>query len=693
MANASYQIGQAPNRIAAGHWGTAWADAATAASPPLLYALRLWASVCLALYIAFWLQLDNPFWAGTSAAIVCQPQLGASLRKGWFRMIGTVIGAAMIVVLTALFPQDRIGFLVLLAVWGGICAFAATVLHNFASYSAALAGYTAAIIAADTLGATGGPSPDVFMLAVWRASEICIGIVCAGVVLAGTDFGGAQRRLAASLADLAVEVVDGFSRTLAMAGPQLPDTQSERRELIRRVVALDPIIDQALGESSQVRYHSPTLQTAVYGLFRALGGWRGVATHLNHLSGDIAREEAEAILCRIPPEFRSARNPDSAARWTTDPIALRRLCEESTRTLLALPVDAPSLRLLADEAATVLSGMLQVLDGLALLVAPEQPASDYRGFRLTVPDWAPALVNAARAFVAIGAVELFWVVTAWPNGASAVVFAAIVILLLSPRGDLAYGGAIAFALGVGVGVPCAAIVKFAVLPDLATFPAFCAAIGLFLVPAGFALAMTRQPALVAVFSAMTFNFMPLLAPTNEMSYDTQQFYNSTLAIVVGCAVAPLAFLLLPPLSPTLRTRRLLAHALRDLRRLAAAPLRLTWERWDSRMIGRLTALPDQAEPWQRARLLAALSVGAEIIHLSRMPPRLGAAELETALKAVATGNTTSAIAKLRELDGRLASTPNAKPEATIAVRARARLLVLSEALAEHSSYFDLGVLA
>jgi hypothetical protein len=40
-------------------------------------------------------------------------------------------------------------------------------------------------------------------------------------VLAGTDFGGAQRRLAASLADLAVEVVDGFSRTLARAGRQL----------------------------------------------------------------------------------------------------------------------------------------------------------------------------------------------------------------------------------------------------------------------------------------------------------------------------------------------------------------------------------------------------------------------------------------------------------------------------------------
>ena len=65
-------------------------DDLNAAGPPL-FGLRLWASASLALYVAFWLELDEPFWAGTSAAIVCQPRLGASLRKGWFRMIGTLV--------------------------------------------------------------------------------------------------------------------------------------------------------------------------------------------------------------------------------------------------------------------------------------------------------------------------------------------------------------------------------------------------------------------------------------------------------------------------------------------------------------------------------------------------------------------------------------------------------------------------
>src|SRR5712671_272567 len=205
-----------------------WVDYASgilqAAGPPLLFGLRLWASVCLALYVAFWLELDNAYWAGTSAAIVCQPHLGASLRKGWFRMIGTAVGAVAIVVLTACFPQDRAGFLVCLALWGAACALVATLLRNFAAYSAALAGYTVAIIASDQLGATGGPNGQAFELAVARASEICIGIVCAGIVLAGTDFGAAPRRLAESFGALLAEIAGGFIGTLAQGGLELAPT-------------------------------------------------------------------------------------------------------------------------------------------------------------------------------------------------------------------------------------------------------------------------------------------------------------------------------------------------------------------------------------------------------------------------------------------------------------------------------------
>jgi hypothetical protein len=335
---------------------------AKAVGPPLLFGLRLWASVCLALYIAFWLELDNPFWAGTTAAIVCQPHLGASLRKGWYRMIGTTIGAVAIVVLTALFPQARAPFLVALALWGAACAFVATLLRYFAAYSAALAGYTAVIIASDELGATGGPDANaVFLLAVTRSSEICIGIVSAGIVLAGTDFGAARRRLAGSFATLSAEITGRFTNMLALAGPEMPETQPIRRDLIRRVIALDPLIDAVKGESSQLRYHSPVLQKAVDGLFAALVGWRIIAVLLARLPDGEAQRDAGAVLRHIPLELRAAEHGVPPG-WMADPGRVRDNCGLAAQTLATLPAATPPLRLLTDQTARLLCGISDALN-------------------------------------------------------------------------------------------------------------------------------------------------------------------------------------------------------------------------------------------------------------------------------------------------------------------------------------------
>jgi uncharacterized membrane protein YccC len=208
------------------------------------------------------------------------------------------------------------------------------------------------------------------------------------------------------------------------------------------------------------------------------------------------------------------------------------------------------------------------------------------------------------------------------------------------------------------------------------------------------MAMSQQPIVTAVLTAMTFNFNPLLAPTNEMNYNTTQYYNSALAIVVGCGVAPLAFSLLPPLSPALRVRRLLALTSRDLRRIAIAPVLLTPDYWESRIYSRLIALPDQATPLQRAQLLAAFSVGTEIIGLRQIATLLGATgELDAALNDIALGHSTNAIAKLGQFDNLLASPRESDADATVTLRGRGHILVISEALTEHGAYFDAGALA
>ena len=82
-----------------GSGGVSLTERLRAATPAILFGLRMWASVCVALWVAFTLELSEPSWAATTAALVCQPVLGASLRKSMFRLIGTVIGAIAIVVL------------------------------------------------------------------------------------------------------------------------------------------------------------------------------------------------------------------------------------------------------------------------------------------------------------------------------------------------------------------------------------------------------------------------------------------------------------------------------------------------------------------------------------------------------------------------------------------------------------------
>jgi uncharacterized membrane protein YccC len=333
------------------------------------------------------------------------------------------------------------------------------------------------------------------------------------------------------------------------------------------------------------------------------------------------------------------------------------------------------------------AALARALNGLALLVAdPDRPPPRGGRFRLHVPDWLPALVNAGRAFITIGAVELFWIVAAWPNGASVITFAAITVILFAPRADQAYTAAMSYMVGTVLAAAFAAIVKFALLPGLSTFAGLSIALGLYLVPAG---ALIAQPWQSATFTTMAFIFLALLAPANQMSYDPGQFYNTALAIVAGVGAGALSFRVLPPLAPALRTRRLLALTLQDLRRLATGALARTPDGWEGRIYGRLWALPDQALPLQRARLLAALSAGSEIIRLRRIAPRLGlSSDLDAALAALAHGNSAIATARLARLDHLLAARTGAEPEAELALRARTNILAMSEALTQHASYFD-----
>jgi hypothetical protein len=131
--------------------------------------------------------------------------------------------------------------------------------------------------------------------------------------------------------------------------------------------------------------------------------------------------------------------------------------------------------------------------------------------------------------------------------------------------------------------------------------------------------------------------------------------------------------------------------LRNLRRLTTGPIPRTASEWEGLVYSRLSALPEQAEPLQRAQLMAALSVGTEIIRLRRVAHRFDQdAELDVALDALAKGESSAAAERLARLDQRLAALPSTRPGVRVRLRARASILAMSEALAQHAVYFDAG---
>ena len=57
------------------------------------------------------------------------------MAKSFYRIIGTLVGAAVALFFVALFAQERALFLGALALWIGLCTFGSQYARNFAAYS------------------------------------------------------------------------------------------------------------------------------------------------------------------------------------------------------------------------------------------------------------------------------------------------------------------------------------------------------------------------------------------------------------------------------------------------------------------------------------------------------------------------------------------------------------------------------
>ena len=108
--------------------------------------MKTFAAAMLALYVALSIGLNRPYWAMTTVYIVSQPLTGAVRSKAVYRLLGTVVGAAVRVVLVPNLVDAPEILCAALAMWIGVCLYVSLLDRVPHSYLFMLAGYTTSLI-------------------------------------------------------------------------------------------------------------------------------------------------------------------------------------------------------------------------------------------------------------------------------------------------------------------------------------------------------------------------------------------------------------------------------------------------------------------------------------------------------------------------------------------------------------------
>lgn len=523
-------------------------------------------SAFLALWLAYRLQLPQPSTVLVTVFIVMQTQSGQVLAKSFYRIIGTLLGLTVMVGLIALFNQQRLPFLLSVALWIGLCTAGAARYRDFRGYACLLAGYTAVMIG---LPATAHPE-GAFMQALWRVLEISLGILCTGLVnglvLPQTARADLRRTLHTRFRDFAAFACDGLAGRLD--GAQA-DTLHAR--FAATAVALENLRSASSFEDPQMRLRSRRLARLNTEFMVLSTRFHALLQLLRRLTGDDGQAVRTALAASLAevagvlaPQRERLSGEREAAQFAERLLACRQelmglIREGRARLAEQRPGDARALDY--ETAAELLYRFVDDLHGYALTHAS---LLDDHHIREQWPDGFRPRANAVGAAVAglrssflILVFSLFWLHTAWPSGGTFALTVGMVSALTSTAASPMRMG-LQLSLGACLGALLGGLLTFCVLPWLDGFALVCCALAP--VFALGALLLSRAPWSGYGVGLLVW-FCMIALPANLTQYDPSRLFNEYLAALLSMGLATLAgALILPPDRPWLWRR--LEHDLR-----------------------------------------------------------------------------------------------------------------------------------
>jgi len=471
----------------------------------VLFSAKCFIAAMLAYYIALRIGLNRPFWAVVTSYIIAQPLAGAVLSKAVFRLAGTVLGAAVSVLLVPTFVNEPAVLSLALSLWLGLCIYLAQLDRTPRAYVFLLAGYTASIIGIPAVETPGA----IFTTAILRVQEITIGILSAslihGAVFPRTVTAQLLRRIDAILADAGRWAID------SLAGAREARLDIERRRLAIDVAELHQLSVHLPFDTERILPRVRTvraLQDALSMLLPLAATIEDRLAELEHCPGGVPEPVAALVVrVRVWIETQAAR-PDREA--TAEPLieearALEPLAQQTGlvwRDMLLLNV----LSRLEELVMTLRDAHLlrdQIRAPSVRAISPRVPellkATSRRPLHL---DRGLAIRSALGTIATIALGCTFWIITAWKDGGGAVLIAGIACALFggldNPRAAIGK-----MQLGSTIGLVMSILYAYTILPRVTDFVTLAAVLAPMLLIMG---VLMGKPATVAVGTGILIGF-------------------------------------------------------------------------------------------------------------------------------------------------------------------------------------------
>ncbi len=503
-------------------------DAIVPPTSAWLFGLRIWLAMMLALYAAFWLQLDSASSAATCVAILAQPKRGQALSKAGYRLLGTIVGGVVAIVLMGLFNEDRVLLLVSFTVWLGLCVFVAQYLQDTRAYGAMLSGYTVGIIALANIDTP----QNTFDTAYGRVAAIAIGIVAITFINDALASPSTWRTLRPTLAK-AMGAARAFARDALLHG----DPGDERTaQLIGTIAPMRADTSAIGGELDDGRNRAAGARSAIAALYVMGAASRGFALARARIRQPTPAVAEARELC-LRAVTGDVAEP-GIARLAEDDERLRELVDDAIRD----PGRSLDETMALQRALDLHNAVTFADDGLRALSDGHAPLRDVA--LPTHRDFQVALRGALRVAIAFAISASIFILAGLPQASFALVQVSATAALSSVTPDPKK-----FAIGVLMGMPLAAlfagIILFVFLNGNQGFPLLAIAMAP-VVFFGCFLSLNPKTFTVGFISLV---FTPvLLSPANPQSYDPQTFLMNAYLVVAASVILFLVVRLVLPIS-------------------------------------------------------------------------------------------------------------------------------------------------